>query len=166
MHHPRELARELGRSPTIVARELDRLERAGILTSEHVGRARRYRVDDESPIAAEVRSLVQKTLGIEALLRDAVAGLKGVQQAFIYGSYARGDDRSASDLDVMVIGEVDVEELSERLTQVERALGRDVNLVSYSAGELDRVRSDDAFVRRVLAGPKVWLVNGAEAAAR
>lgn len=166
VHHPRELARQLGHSPTIVARELDRLERAGILASDRIGRARRYRVDEESPIASEVRSLVQKTLGIEARLREAVSGLKGVEQAFIYGSYARGEDRPASDLDLMVIGDVDVEELSERLTQVERALGRDVNVVSYSAGELERIRSDDAYVRTVLAGPKVWLVNAAEPAAR
>ena len=160
--YPRELARELQRSPTIVARELDRLERAGILASERIGRARRYRVDDASPIAAEVRSLVQKTIGIEARLQYALSGLAGVRQAFVYGSYARGDDRPASDVDLFVVGEVDLEDLTERLTRAEGDLARDINVVSYAPDELDRIRAQDSFVQAVLDGPKVWLVNATE----
>lgn len=166
VRHPRELARELQRSPTIVARELDRLERAGILTSERIGRARRYRVDDASPIAAEVRSLVQKTIGIEARLRDALSGLAGVRQAFVYGSYARGDDRPASDLDLFVVGEVDLEDLTERLNRAEGDLARDINVVSYAPDELDRIRAQDSFVQAVLDGPKVWLVDATESVGR
>ena len=162
VRHPRELARELRRSPTIVARELDRLERAGILISERIGRTRRYRVDDMSPIAAEVRSLVQKTIGIEARLRDALSGLVGVRQAFVYGSYARGDDRPASDLDLFVVGDIDQEDLTERLSRVESDLGRDVNVVSYSPAELNRIRDQDSFVQAVLDGPKMWLVDATD----
>lgn len=74
VRHVRELARELDRSPTIVGAELDRLERATILTSERIGRARRYRVDEDSPIASEIRSLVRKTIGVEARLSADVQG--------------------------------------------------------------------------------------------
>ena len=88
--HPRELARQLGRPPQTVNRELDRLEAAGILVSSRIGRARRYQVDEASPIAAEVRALVVKTIGVEARLRSALVDLPGVEEAFIYGSYARG----------------------------------------------------------------------------
>jgi len=73
--HPRELARQLGRAPQVVGRELRRLEAAGILTSETIGRSRRYRVDEASSIAPEVRSLVAKTIGIEARLRTALASV-------------------------------------------------------------------------------------------
>ncbi len=163
VRHVRELARELGWSATIVGQELDRLQRTGILTSERIGRARRYRVDDQSPIASEIRSLVQKTIGIEARIREAIADLPGVEDAFLYGSYARGDDRATSDLDLFVIGPVDQERLSERLTEAERDLGRDVNVASYERGELKRLRTaGDLFIERVFEGPRVPLVGGEE----
>jgi len=161
VRHVRELARELGWSATIVGEELDRLERTGILTSERIGRARRYRVDDQSPIASEIRSLVQKTIGVEARIRDAIADLPGIEEAFLYGSYARGDERATSDLDLFVIGPVDQERLSERLTDVERELGRDVNVTSYGRGELERLRrKGDLFIERVLEGSRVALIGG------
>ena len=159
--HVRELARELRRSPTVVGEELDRLERTGILTSERIGRARRYRVDEASPIAADVRSLVQKTIGVEARVLEALSGLDGIEDAFLYGSYAAGAERATSDLDLFVIGAVDQEQLSERLTEVERELGRDVNVVSYDRAELERLVADgDRFVSTVLDGRRVPLIGG------
>jgi predicted nucleotidyltransferase len=161
VRHVRELARELGRSATIVGQELDRLERTGILKSERIGRARRYRVDDQSPIASEIRSLVQKTIGVEARIRDAIADLPGIEEAFLYGSYARGDERATSDLDLFVIGLVDQERLSERLAEVERDLGRDVNVASYVRGELERLRKEgDLFTEQVFEGARVSLIGG------
>ena len=158
--HVRELARELDRAPAVVGRELERLQRAGILRSENIGRARRYRVDEESPIAAEVRSLVQKTIGVEATVRRALEGLVGIEQAFLFGSYARGDERATSDLDLMVIGAIDQELLSDRLTEVERSLDRDVNVVTYSREEFERLRqSKDLFVTNVMSGPRIELVG-------
>jgi predicted nucleotidyltransferase len=161
VRHVRELARELGWSATIVGQELDRLERTGILTSERIGRARRYRVDDQSPIASEIRSLVQKTIGVEARIRDAIASLPGIEEAFLYGSYARGDERATSDLDLFVIGPVNQERLSEALADVERELGRDVNVTTYERGELERLRKEgDLFIERVFEGSRVPLVGG------
>jgi len=158
--HVREMARELGRSATIVGEELDRLERAGILTSARIGRARRYRIDERSPIATEIRSLVQKTIGVEARVREAVADVPGIEEAFLYGSYARGDERATSDLDLFVVGSVDQELLSERLSAAEGDLGRDVNLVNYARVELDRHRDEgDPFVLAVLGGPRVPIVG-------
>jgi len=111
--HPRELARRLGRSPQVVGRELARLQATGILTSETVGRSRRYRVDVDSPIAADVRSLFAKTLGkpptkstivddhraeIEALCRRY-----GVHRLDVFGSAVRDDfDPKRSDVDFLV----------------------------------------------------------------
>jgi predicted nucleotidyltransferase len=162
-HHVRELARQLGWSATIVGRELDRLERAGILLSERIGTVRRYRVDEHSPIASEIRSLVQKTIGVEARIREAIADLPGIEEAFLYGSYARGDDRATSDLDLVVIGSVDQERLTERLAEVERDLGRDVSLASYDRDEVERLRSEgDLFVGRLFDGPRIPLVGGSQ----
>jgi len=157
--HPRELARQLHRPPQVVGRELRRLEAAGILTAETIGRARRYRVDEASPIAAEVRSLVAKTIGIEARLRAALATVQGVEEAELYGSYARGTDRSTSDLDVLVVGAVDRATLSDRLLDLERDLGRDINVTAYERSELDALRrAGDPFLADVFENPRIRLL--------
>jgi predicted nucleotidyltransferase len=157
--HVRELARETGWSPTIIGRELNSLERAGILRSERIGNVRRYSVDIDSPVAGEIRSLVQKTIGVDARVRVALEGLPGVEEAFLYGSYARGDERATSDIDLMVVGSVDQVLLSDRITDVERDLGRDVNPTIYERAEYERLQRDgDRFLESVLGGPRVQLL--------
>jgi predicted nucleotidyltransferase len=153
--HPRELARRLGHPSQVVGRELQRLEESGILASETIGRTRRYRVNAASPIAADVRGLVLRTIGAEALIRAALGGVAGIEEAWIFGSHARGTERSSSDIDLLLIGPVDRAALSERLVEVEQELGRDVNTVVYTRSELaDLEAAGDPFVLDVLAGPR------------
>ena len=159
--HPRELARRLGHPSQVVGRELQRLEDAGILTSETVGRVRRYRVNAASPIAADVRGLVLRTIGAEALIGAALAGVAGIEEAWIFGSHARGTERPSSDIDLLLIGPVDRAALSERLVDVEQELGRDVNVVAYTRAELaDLESSGDPFVVDVLAGRRTRVALG------
>ena len=153
--HPRELARRLGRPSQVVGRELQRLEDAGILASETIGRARRYRVNAASPIAADVRGLVLRTIGVDALIDSALSGIAGIEEAWIFGSHARGTERASSDIDLLLIGPVDRAALSERLVEVEQELGRDVNVVAYTRAELaDLEAAGDPFVVDVLANPR------------
>jgi predicted nucleotidyltransferase len=161
--HPRELARRLGHPSQVVGRELRRLEDAGILASETVGRVRRYRVDVDSPIAADVRGLVLRTIGAEALIGASLGDVAGIEEAWIFGSHARGTERPSSDIDLLVIGLVDRAALSERLVEVEQELGRDVNVVAYTRGELaDLVSAGDPFISDVLAGPRTRVTVAAD----
>jgi predicted nucleotidyltransferase len=162
--HVRELARRLGRPAAVVGRELARLEEGGILASTWIGRSRRYRVDEASPLSQEVRGLVQKTIGVEQVLRDALERVSGVEEAFLFGSYAAGTERPASDLDVLLIGRIDQVALSERLQVAEQALGREVNAVADRREEFeDLARTGDAFLTDVIQGPRVALLAGSEA---
>jgi predicted nucleotidyltransferase len=159
--HPSRAARELGFTPQAVARELHRLEASGIATSVRIGRARLYRADRDSPLFAEVSGLVSKTIGIEALLRDALDGLDRIEEAALFGSYARGEVAPHSDLDVLVIGAPDRDALSERLASVEARVGREINVVTYTRREADRLlASGDSFISDVLDGPRVNLIGG------
>jgi len=153
--HARELARRLGHPSQVVGRELQRLEHAGILVSEAVGRSRRYRVNVDSPIAGDVRGLVLRTIGVDALIDSALSGIAGIEEAWIFGSHARGTERASSDIDLLLIGPVDRAALSERLVEVEQELGRDVNVVAYTRAELaDLEAAGDPFVVDVLANPR------------
>lgn len=159
--HPSELARILDYTPQAVARELRRLEDLGIVASEQVGRALRYRIATSSPLFPEIEGLVAKTIGLEAVLRRALDGLPGVEEAFIFGSHARGDERPDSDVDLLVVGEPDPAALTDRLAGAERRTGRDVNVVTYAPEELRRLQeAGDPFVEDVLSGPRIVLIEG------
>ncbi len=161
--HPRELARRIGHPSQVVGRELSRLEKAGILASESVGRARRYSVNPDSPIAAEVRGLVLRTIGAEALITASLQSVSGIEEAWIFGSHARGTERASSDIDVLVIGAVDRAALSERLVDVEQELGRDVNVVAYTRAELAAlITAGDPFIADVMASPRTRIPVAAE----
>ncbi len=161
--HPRELARRIGHPSQVVGRELSRLEKAGILASESVGRARRYSVNPDSPIAAEVRGLVLRTIGAEALITASLQSVSGIEEAWIFGSHARGTERASSDIDLFVVGAVDREALSERLVDVEQELGRDVNVVAYTRAELAAlITAGDPFIADVMASPRTRIPVAAE----
>jgi predicted nucleotidyltransferase len=153
----------LARSGTgAVQRELTRLETAGLVTSNRVGKQKHYRANAASPVFAELRALVLKTSGLADVLREALTPVaERVRAAFVYGSIAKGEDTAASDIDLMVISEdLTYADLFGTLEDASAQLGRKVAPTIYSAKELARrAKQDSVFVTRVLQQPKLWLIG-------
>lgn len=156
-----ELQDRVGASRSGINQELSRLLAAGILERRLVGRAALYRPAEDSPLVEPLRQLVERTVGVEPELRRVLAPIEGIEAAAIYGSWAAGTSvRPDSDIDVLVIGDADAAALEQAVRQVERLVGRDVNLTSYDRDEwLDRVRRRSGFARTVLDRPRVVLVG-------
>src|SRR5438093_5230660 len=96
--HVRAIARQIGRDPGAVSRELRRLEEQGLVVAESVGRSRVYRTAPSSRAGRELRTVIQRTLGVESGIRQALTDLQGIDEAFIFGSYAAGSERAGSDV--------------------------------------------------------------------
>jgi predicted nucleotidyltransferase len=146
-----------------VQRELARLEGAGLVTVTRVGKQKHYQANPATPVFAELRALVRKTSGLADVLRAALAPLSAeIRAAFVYGSVAKHEDTATSDIDLMVIsGSLTYADLFTGLEDVSGRLGRRVNPTVYTPVELARrVRQGNAFVKRVLAQPKIWLIGG------
>jgi predicted nucleotidyltransferase len=144
-----------------VQRELKFLARAGIVRRTVRGRQVYFQANPESPIYAELRGLVVKTAGVAAALRTALAPLaERIQVAFIYGSVARGKERRASDVDVMVIGKVSFAETSEALGKAQNSIGREVNPSVYAPADFRaKLAAKHHFLRSVLNGDKMFLIG-------
>ena len=144
-----------------IKRELDRMVEAGILTRTHVGNQHHYQADPSCPIHAELAAIVRKTLGLADNLRVALAPLaEHITSAFIFGSLARGSGARGSDVDLMVVGDVTLDELTVALYPAQEAINREINPKLYRPAEwLELIDSDDAFVRNVLAKPRVDLIG-------
>jgi len=163
-HHLKGLVRELDENNNALRRELNRLERIGLLDSQRKGRAKLYRTNRQHPIYLELRAIILKTTGLGQILRDEIANLGQIDFAFIYGSYAEGEDDTWSDIDLLIVGQVDLENLRRLLQDLEQRLGREINETVYSPQEFAlRRRQGDAFLQRVMEGAKIVLVGDVDA---
>ena len=160
--HLRDLAGRLGIDPSNLSKELGRLERAGLFRSEVSGRQKYFQLNREYPLFNEVRSIVAKTIGAVPLLAQALRKSEGIEEAYLYGSFARNQQDTASDIDVLVIGRPKSDALAEVLQKLERQLGREINYTVLTRKELQSRRArEDAFLENVWHNKRVSLV-GAE----
>lgn len=146
-----------------VQRELARLTQSGLITAQSVGNQKHYQANRASPVFAELSAMVQKTFGLAEPLRAALAQLaKRISAAFVYGSVAKRQDTSTSDVDLMIISDrVGYPDVYGALETVSQRLGRTVNPTIYTHKELaKRIKSGESFVTRVLEQPKIWLIGG------
>ncbi len=157
----RQIARRVNASVGAVQRELEKLAKVGLIVRTPVGNHVFYRVNQRNPVFSEMRSLVGKTLGVFNFLHSALEQLsERITAAFVYGSVARQAETAESDIDLMIIGEVSLEDVLSSLSNVEAALGRPVNPTVYSRDEFKlKLEAGNHFLNAVLKGKKVFLAG-------
>ena len=132
----REIVELTGLGVGHVQRELQRLSQAGVIRRSKQGRHVYFQANDRCPVYEELRRLVTKTTGTAGFLRSAFAPLAcRIVAAFIFGSVARAEEGSESDVDVMIIGDVSFAEAVEAVRPLEARIGRTINPVVYPPGE-------------------------------
>ncbi len=153
-HSITALARRLSSHIATVQREVERLEEAGILASERVGKTRLVRPNLASPYAEDLSSIVIKAFGPVHVLGALLSAIAGVEQAYLFGSWAdryegvRGP--VPADVDVLVIGKPDRDAIDQVALEAQERVGREVNITirSHRAWQ----RSDDGFLQSVRTG--------------
>lgn len=155
-----EIIRNVQSGTGAVERELSRLQRSGLVSVERIGNQKHYRANHESPIFAELQSLVIKTVALtEPLRRSLEPCADKIKAAFVYGSVAKGMDTARSDIDLMVIGDgLNYSELYAALQNVENVLGRKVSPTFLSPKDWRRKASEKgSFISKVNALPKLFV---------
>jgi predicted nucleotidyltransferase len=157
----RQLARHIDGSAGTVQRELATLTVSGLILREDRENQVLYRANRAHPIFAELHSLLAKTTGVFHMLREAFTPLaERIEYAFVYGSFAKGEEKAESDVDLMVIGEVTLDVLLEKVSTVECVLKRSVNPTIFARQELRRkIHSGNHFLKAVQGGPLVFLIG-------
>jgi predicted nucleotidyltransferase len=157
-----ELIQATGAGSGAIQREIARLAGSGLVLREQVGNQKRYRANPDSPIHDEVVGIVRKTFGLATPLREALAPLVDrIELAFIYGSVAKRNDTATSDIDLMIVSDhLTYADVVAALHPLIESLGREINPTLYSRAELrTRLDAGNAFVERVLAQPKLWVIG-------
>jgi predicted nucleotidyltransferase len=150
-----------------VQRELADLAGAGLLTVRKQGNQKHFQANAASPVFAELRGLVLKTMGLADVLRTALAPLAPqIERAFVFGSIAKQQDTAASDVDLLVVSDtLGYGDMFAALEGASQTLGRTVNPALYTAADFRaRLQGDNAFINRVMQQPKIWLIGQEESA--
>jgi len=159
-YYLRELERLLGYSAGNIRRELLKLQRDDLLKTQRIGNLLYYSLNQNHPLFEELKSIVSKTIGVEASLIAALSSLPNVKAAFIFGSFASKSEKETSDIDVMIIGKPDVSQLNEKIRELEQKLKREINLFVYSWRDYkEKKRAKSGFIVDLLKGPKIMLVG-------
>ena len=157
-----EIIGQTGSGSGAVQRELARLEASGLATVRWIGNQKHYQANKESPIFSGLSDIVQKTVGLAGPLHEALRPMASqIRAAFVFGSVAKKQDSSSSDIDLMVISNsLSYADLFAALEPATVQLGRAVNPTVFSEKDVARKLKDgNAFVTRVLEQPKIWLIG-------
>lgn len=155
-----DLAKRAALAYPTVHREVGRLVEAGILSERQVGRARLIRANSESPLVDPLREILTVATGPVVILAEELAHIDKIESAFLYGSFAArmlGDAGPAPhDIDVMVLGEPDVDAVYEACARIETAVHRPVNPTILT---LEEFAAASGFLDNVRSGPAVAVVG-------
>ncbi|MGK9338001.1 nucleotidyltransferase domain-containing protein [Sinorhizobium meliloti] len=140
-------------------RILEQFEQSGIVVKSARGNQRLYSVNSEHPIYPDLRSICLKTFGMSEVIATELAPFKDrIKLAFVFGSTVEGTERPDSDVDLMVVGNVDVFELGVTIERIQEILGREVDLNLHTPEEwraLDRYH----VIRAILKGEKIMVID-------
>lgn len=160
--HTNEIIR-LTRSGTgAVQRELEKLTRVGLITMQPIGNQKHYQANQVSPLYSELRSIVLKTFGLRDILQQALDPVASqIYVAFIYGSIAKQEDTSTSDIDLMLIcKDLTYADLFKLLEEAQGQLGRKINPTFYSPTEWStKLKASNHFLIQVIKQPKIFLIG-------
>lgn len=134
----RELAAELGCSTSQVSGELKQLNQAGFLLCDRAGRQHRYQANTQHTLFPELRSMVQKAMGMDQILDSIVGRLGALELALLLDDYAEGKDTGI--IDLLLVGDIDQRNLLDLVQKTERYIERKIRTLCLTRDEYERMR--------------------------
>jgi len=159
--HLRQLIRTVGAGHGALQRELKQLTDIGLVRRRTQGNLVLYQANSQSPIFAEIRSLITKTVGVHDTIRAALAPLgANISVAFVYGSIARQRERADSDIDLMVLGDAGFGEIVSALGPAQEILAREINPTVFSVTEFrSKLKAGNHFLRSVMKEKRLFVLG-------
>lgn len=157
-----EVVRYAAMGKGVISRELAKLTAAGLLVISKQGNQNHYQANASAAIFADLKQIVLKTFGLVGLLQAGLEPLlPSLEQAFVYGSVAKGEDHAGSDVDVMLVGHnLSYSDVMQMLAPIESQLQRSINPTLYSSQEFaKRLAAGQNFLTQVMAQARIDLLN-------
>lgn len=152
-----DLSRRTGHPRHTVANELRRLEEVGVFGARMIGRSKLIRANAENPYYEPLSRLALMSFGPPQVIREEFGTIDHAEQLFIFGSwaarYAGEQGPAPHDVDVLIIGTPDRDEVYEAARRAQERLGREVNATVRKAEQWHGAH--DGFARTLRSSPLV-----------
>lgn len=166
-YYLREIAKNLDKEPSHFQKALNSLVNEGVLKDERKGNLRFFKLNKNYPLYEEIKKIISKTLGIESRLKEMTENLTGVEYAFIFGSIAKNKEYSESDIDLMLIGKINQDDLIDKISKLEHELKREINYHIYDKQDaIKKLKEKNSFLVRIFNEPKIILKGNVDEFAR
>lgn len=154
-----ELAKILEADAANLDKKMKELEKEGILLSEFSGRQKYYFLNKKYPFLAEVRKIYEAKYGLKEKLYSALKDLKGLKEAYIFGSYTKGNFEAESDVDLLLVGGHSSIEAKRLLFNLQKQTEREFNIVDLTEKEyLSRKKRKDEFIGNIFKGEIIKII--------
>lgn len=158
----RQIQRLTGENFNNIRRELINLTEVGILKSIPRGNLKYFLINQSHPLYNDLKNIIYKTEGMGNVMRETLKPIKGIKSAFIYGSISKDKERRSSDVDLMIIGDVRVDEVYSRISEAEDKLKREINVDVVSPDEWKRRKQKkDSYVLDILKNKHIFILGDA-----
>jgi predicted nucleotidyltransferase len=159
--HQSKIAQLTGLRRLQVQRALHRLKDNGIIEEYQHGNMMCYTLKKSHPLYEELKSILNKTVLIAEPFRRVFSDFTdAIELTFIYGSYANGTELADSDIDLFIVGQVGLKEISKLLTPLAKKLQKEINPVVYTNAEFSKkILLKDHFLMSVLNSKKLWIIG-------
>jgi hypothetical protein len=159
-YHIRGVVREISEEINAVRRELLRLEYIKLLKSERKGNRLYFTLQDNFPFYNELLSIVYKTFGLGGEIIRCQKELGDIKFGLLTKAYTKGIKMTSSDVDLILVGQVNIPALTAAVQRAERQTGREINYTVLKDSEfILRKKRRDTFVLGMLQGSKVMLIG-------
>lgn len=168
--HIRDLARRLDVSAPYIMKELDNLEKLGILSKRKEGNMLFYKVNKSSSIVEDLKRIFLKTEGLAAEIKNILntieknnkdsSNTKSIKYVLIYGSFAKGTEITSSDIDLLVIGNIDEDILLKSIIKTQDRIGREINFTLWTENEfLENIRRQIHLLKEIQKTSVIMIIG-------
>lgn len=157
----REIARKIHFSASGTQKELSRLQKENVIISRTKGNLKLFSVSRANPSFKELKKLIIKSVGVVFYLKNMINEFSQIKNAFIYGSWAKGEADNYSDIDLFLIGNVSYELLNDKISQLEDFFGRQINFGLINLNEFQaKKKQKNPFIMDILKSAKIIIKGG------
>lgn len=158
-HYINELAKILDVDLGNLFRKLKEMEREGLFCSELRGNQRYFFLNKKCPYLAEYKKIYELRYGFIEILKHKLKATPGLREAYIFGSFAKGNFSEDSDIDLLLVGEHDLDEVNLIISNLEKKIRREINLVDYSSKEFSQKKeTKDFFINNIFSNKTIKIV--------
>lgn len=150
----------LNKKPGVFQKAIEALVKNNILLSEYRANSRFFKLNKNHPLYEELKSIFFKTLGAEGKLKEIFTNIKNIKTVFVFGSFAKKEEDSFSDIDLMIIGNPKEDDFFDKISDLEKRISREINYHIFSENDWQKnVKEKKSFVLSILNGPKIFILS-------